>query len=48
MLHAMISEYPERDALLGVIIDNKGSDFYYTVGTYPAIKISGEIISINE
>lgn len=44
----MISEYPERDALLGVVIDNKGSDFYYTVGTYPAIKISGEIILVNE
>lgn len=44
----MIAEYPQRDALLGVIIDNKGSDFYYTVGTYPAIKISGEIILVNE
>ena len=44
----MISDYPERDGLLGVIIDNKGSDFYYTVGTYPAIKISGEIILVNE
>lgn len=48
MLNTMISEYPERDALLGVVIDNKGSDFYYTVGTYPAIKISGEIILVNE
>ncbi|MFA6090302.1 MAG: PilT/PilU family type 4a pilus ATPase [Candidatus Gracilibacteria bacterium] len=48
MLHNMIADYPESDALLGVIIDNKGSDFYYTVGTYPAIKISGEIILINE
>lgn len=48
MLNSMITEYPERDALLGVIIDNKGSDFYYTVGTYPAIKISGEIILVNE
>ncbi len=44
----MITDYPQRDALLGVIIDNKGSDFYYTVGTYPAIKISGEIILVNE
>lgn len=48
MIHSMIPEYPGRDALLGVIIDNNGSDFYYTVGTYPAIKISGEIILINE
>lgn len=48
MLNSMISDYPERDGLLGVIIDNKGSDFYYTVGTYPAIKISGEIILVNE
>ena len=48
MLNTMISEYPERDALLGVVIDNNGSDFYYTVGTYPAIKISGEIILVNE
>lgn len=48
MLNSMITEYPQRDALLGVIIDNKGSDFYYTVGTYPAIKISGEIILVNE
>jgi twitching motility protein PilU len=31
-----------------VVIDNKGSDFYYTVGTYPAIKISGEIVLIDE
>lgn len=48
MLNSMITDYPQRDALLGVIIDNKGSDFYYTVGTYPAIKISGEIILVNE
>lgn len=48
MLNSMITEYPERDALLGVVIDNKGSDFYYTVGTYPAIKIAGEIILVNE
>lgn len=48
MINSMIPEYPQRDALLGVVIDNKGSDFYYTVGTYPAIKISGEIILVNE
>jgi Tfp pilus assembly pilus retraction ATPase PilT len=48
MMSVMIPDYPQRDALLGVVIDNKGSDFYYTVGTYPAIKISGEIILVNE
>ena len=48
MINSMIIEYPQRDALLGVIIDNKWSDFYYTVGTYPAIKISGEIIFVDE
>ncbi len=48
MMNSIIPEYPQRDALLGVVIDNKGSDFYYTVGTYPAIKISGEIILVNE
>ncbi|MCK9272876.1 PilT/PilU family type 4a pilus ATPase [Candidatus Gracilibacteria bacterium] len=46
--NVMIKDYPIRDALLGVVIENKGSDFYYTVGTYPAIKISGEIILVNE
>jgi len=30
------------------MIDNKGTDFYYTVGAYPAIKIAGEIVYINE
>lgn len=44
----MLKDYPIRDALLGVIIDNKGSDFYYTVNTFPAVKISGEIVLINE
>ncbi|MDD2566322.1 MAG: PilT/PilU family type 4a pilus ATPase [Candidatus Gracilibacteria bacterium] len=37
-----------RDSMLRVMIDNKGSDFYYTVGTYPGIKVSGELILINE
>lgn len=44
----LIPDFPARDALLGVITDNKGSDFYYTVGTYPAVKIAGELILINE
>ena len=46
--NVMIKDYSVRDALLWVVIENKWSDFYYTVGTYPAIKISGEIVSINE
>lgn len=46
--NAILPNYPVRDALLGVMIDNRGSDFYYTVGTYPAIKMSGEILLINE
>ncbi|MDD2487198.1 MAG: PilT/PilU family type 4a pilus ATPase [Candidatus Gracilibacteria bacterium] len=46
--NVLLRNHPIRDALLGVIIDNKGSDFYYTVGTFPAIKISGEIVYINE
>jgi Tfp pilus assembly pilus retraction ATPase PilT len=48
MENTLIPDYGLRDALLGVITDNKGSDFYYTVGTYPAVKISGEIILIDE
>ncbi len=45
---AIIPEYGVRDALLWVIADNNWSDFYYTVGTYPAVKISGELVLINE
>ncbi len=48
MEHNVLPDYPTRDALLWVIGDNKWSDFYYTVGTFPAVKISGEIIMINE
>lgn len=29
--NVMIPDYGPRDALLGVVGDNKGSDFYYTV-----------------
>lgn len=46
--NVILKEHSIRDALLWVIIDNKGSDFYYTVNTYPAVKISGEIVLINE
>lgn len=46
--NVILKEYSVRDALLWVMIDNKWSDFYYTVWTYPAIKISWEIVYINE
>jgi len=42
------SDHPIRDQLLQVMIDNKWSDMYITVGTHPAIKISGEITSLDE
>lgn len=41
-------EYTMRDQLLQVMIDNKGSDMYLTVGAHPAIKIAWEITSIDE
>lgn len=37
-----------KDQLLQVMIDNNGSDMYVTAGTYPGIKIGGEILSIDE
>nr|MDD3720768.1 PilT/PilU family type 4a pilus ATPase [Candidatus Gracilibacteria bacterium] len=37
-----------KDQLLQVMIDNEGSDMYITVGTFPAIKIGGEILRIDE
>ncbi len=42
------SDHTMRDQLLQVMIDNKWSDMYITVGTHPAIKISGEIASIDD
>lgn len=46
--YCIIPHHPIRDSLLGVMIDNKWSDFYYTMGTYPAIKVSWDIVYINE
>lgn len=46
--NVMIPNFPMRDSLLRVMIDNKWSDFYYTVWTYPWIKVSWEIVMINE
>ncbi|QFR39545.1 PilT/PilU family type 4a pilus ATPase [Candidatus Gracilibacteria bacterium 28_42_T64] len=37
-----------KDQLLQVMIDNEGSDMYITVGTYPAIKIGGDIVKIDD
>lgn len=42
------AEYPLKDQLLHVMIDNEWSDLYITVWTHPAIKIHGEIVSIDE
>lgn len=44
----MKPQHSMRDQLLQVMIDNKGSDMYITVGTHPAIKISWEIASIDD
>lgn len=48
MQNVIKTEHIMRDQLLQVMIDNKGSDMFITVGTYPAIKISGEITSIDD
>lgn len=37
-----------KDQLLQVMIDNEWSDMYITVGTYPAIKIWGDIVRLDE
>lgn len=36
-----------RDQMLQVMIDNNWSDLYFTVWTFPAIKIAGEIVKID-
>lgn len=46
--NVILPNFPMRDSLLRVMIDNKWSDFYYTVWTYPGIKVSWEIVLINE
>ncbi len=37
-----------KDQLLQVMIDNEGSDMYITVWTYPAIKIGGDIVRLDD
>ncbi len=41
-------DYLMKDQLLQVMIDNEGSDMYITVWTYPAIKIWGDIVMIDD
>ena len=41
-------EHILKDQLLQVMIDNEWSDMYITVNTYPAIKIWGDIVKIDE
>lgn len=48
MKNAIKPEHQLRDQLLQVMIDNRGSDMFITVGAYPAIKISWEITSIDD
>ena len=48
MENVIKKDHSIRDQLLQVMIDNSWSDMYITVGTYPAIKIAGEITSIDE
>lgn len=48
MQNTLKPDHMMRDQLLQVMIDNKGSDMYITAGTHPAIKIAGEITSIDE
>jgi twitching motility protein PilT len=47
-LEVMKPDHLIKDQLLQVMIDNEWSDIYITVWAFPAIKISWEIIRINE
>jgi Tfp pilus assembly ATPase PilU len=42
------SEHIIRDQLLQIMIDNEGTDMYLTVGTYPSIKIGGDILRVDD
>lgn len=48
MENFILKENKLKDQLLQVMIDNNWSDMYITVWSYPAIKIWGEIIDIDE
>lgn len=47
MKWVMNVDFPLRDQLLQVMIDNEWSDMYVTEWTYPAIKIWWEIVKID-
>jgi len=42
------SDYLLKDQLLQVMVDNEWSDMYITVWTYPAIKIGGDILRVDD
>ncbi|PIE85569.1 type IV pili twitching motility protein PilT [Candidatus Gracilibacteria bacterium] len=48
MLEPIRKDYPLKEQLIQVMIDNEGSDMYITVGAYPSIKIGGEIVRIDD
>lgn len=49
MLHTVMKpDHMIKDQLLQVMIDNEGSDMYITAGTYPGIKIGGDILRIDD
>jgi twitching motility protein PilT len=48
MKDVMRPEHIIRDQLLQVMADAEGSDMYITVWTFPAIKIGGQIVSVDE
>lgn len=48
MNNVMLPEHDFKDQILRVMMDNEWSDLYITVGTYPWVKIHGEIVSIDE
>lgn len=48
MKNAIKPEYVIRDQLLQVMIDAEASDMYVTVWAYPAVKIWGQIVDIDD
>lgn len=48
MVQVIKKDHIMKDQLLQIMIDNEWSDMYITVWTYPAIKIWGEIVQIDE
>jgi len=48
MVQVIKKDHLMKDQLLQIMIDNEWSDMYLTVWTFPAIKIWGEIVKIDE